>query len=55
MVNPVGAVPLFASLTAENTPVEKHQIARTASVAVAIVLIVAGVLGLAAGRALVGG
>jgi len=45
IVNPVGAVPLFASLTAENTPVEKHHIARTASVAVAIVLIVAAVGG----------
>ena len=45
IVNPVGAVPLFASLTAENTAVEKHHIARTASVAVAIVLIVAAVGG----------
>jgi len=45
IVNPVGAVPLFASLTAENTADEKHRIARTASTAVAIVLIVAAVGG----------
>jgi multiple antibiotic resistance protein len=45
IVNPVGAVPLFVSMTAENTADEKHRIARTASTAVAIVLIVAAVAG----------
>ena len=45
IVNPIGAVPLFASLTTENTPGEKHHIARIASTAVAIVLIVAAVGG----------
>ena len=45
IVNPVGAVPLFVSMTAENTAAEKHRIARTASTAVAIVLIVAAVAG----------
>jgi multiple antibiotic resistance protein len=45
VVNPIGGVPLFASLTAENTAEEKHRIARTASSAVAIVLVVAALGG----------
>lgn len=45
IVNPIGAVPLFASLTAENTAEEKHHIARTASIAVATVLSIAAVGG----------
>src|SRR5688572_1536924 len=45
IVNPVGGVPLFASLTAENSAAEKRNIARTASVTVAIVLIVAAIAG----------
>ncbi|HET9404083.1 MAG TPA: MarC family protein [Burkholderiales bacterium] len=45
IVNPVGAVPLFASLTSENTAAEKHHIARIASTTVAVVLIVAAVGG----------
>ena len=40
IVDPVGAVPIFASLTQHNTTEEKHRIARVASVSVAIVLIV---------------
>jgi multiple antibiotic resistance protein len=45
IVNPVGAVPLFASMTLENNDEEKKRIARTASTAVAVVLIVAAVGG----------
>jgi len=45
IVNPIGAVPLFASLTTENSADEKRRIARTTSTAVAIVLIVAAVGG----------
>ena len=45
IVNPVGAVPLFAAMTADNNEGEKKRIARTSSTAVAIVLIVAAVGG----------
>ena len=40
IVNPVGAVPLFASMTAGNSEQEKKQIARVASTSVGVVLIV---------------
>ena len=45
IVNPVGAVPLFASMTAENSTEEKRRIARSASTAVGVVLIIAAVGG----------
>jgi len=45
IVNPVGAVPLFVSMTADNTKDEKKRIARISSSAVAIVLIVSAVAG----------
>ena len=45
IVNPVGAVPLFVSMTAENNHEEKKYIARIASFAVAVVLIMAAVIG----------
>ena len=45
IVNPIGAVPLFVSMTAGNTAAEKKNIARVASTAVAIVLIVASIAG----------
>lgn len=45
IVNPVGAVPLFASMTSENTRDEKRHIARIASTAVAVVLIVSAIGG----------
>lgn len=45
IVNPVGAVPLFVSMTSDNTAAEKQRIARISSTAVAIVLIVAAVAG----------
>ena len=44
IVNPVGAVPLFASMTLANTEEEKKHIARTASIAVAVVLVIAAVV-----------
>jgi multiple antibiotic resistance protein len=45
IVNPLGAVPLFASMTAGNSAREKQQIARIASVAVATVLVLAAIAG----------
>jgi multiple antibiotic resistance protein len=45
IVNPVGAVPLFVSMTAENNHEEKKYIARIASIAVAVVLVMAAVIG----------
>ena len=45
IVNPVGAVPLFVSMTSENSGPEKMRIARIASVSVAIVLAVSAVAG----------
>lgn len=45
IVNPVGAVPLFVSMTADNTKDEKKRIARISSSAVAIVLTVSAVAG----------
>lgn len=45
IVNPIGAVPLFASMTSGNNEEEKKHIARIASTAVAVVLIVAAVGG----------
>jgi multiple antibiotic resistance protein len=45
IVNPVSALPLFVSMTANNTPLEKRQIARMASISVAVVLVLAAFLG----------
>ena len=45
IVNPVGAVPLFVSMTEQHTREEKHRIARVASSAVAVVLILSAVGG----------
>ncbi len=45
IVNPVGAVPLFVSMTAQNSAAERRRIARVASSAVAIVLIVVAIGG----------
>ncbi len=45
IVNPVGAVPLFATMTANNNEPEKKHIARIASISVAVVLIAAAVGG----------
>lgn len=45
IVNPVSALPLFVSMTANNSKVEKQQIARVASISVAVVLLLAALLG----------
>jgi len=45
IVNPVSALPLFVSMTAGNTEVEKKNIARIASISVAVVLVLAAVIG----------
>jgi multiple antibiotic resistance protein len=45
IVNPVGAVPLFVSMTEQHTVDEKRRIARTASAAVAVVLVLAAIAG----------
>jgi multiple antibiotic resistance protein len=45
IVNPVSALPLFVSMTADNTEAEKKQIARVASLSVAVVLVLAAALG----------
>lgn len=45
IVNPIGAVPLFVSMTAQNSAEERKHIARVASISVAIVLIVAALGG----------
>ena len=38
IVNPISALPLFVSMTANNCQAEKMQIARVASISVAVVL-----------------
>lgn len=45
IVNPVGAVPLFVSMTEQHTREEKLRISRVASTAVAIVLILSAIAG----------
>jgi len=45
IVNPVGALPLFVSMTANNNEIEKKQIARMASISVAVVLALSAILG----------
>jgi multiple antibiotic resistance protein len=45
IVNPVSAVPLFVSMTASNSEAEKRHIARMASISVAVVLVLAAVIG----------
>lgn len=45
IVNPVSALPLFVSMTADNSQAEKRQIARVASISVAVVLLLAALLG----------
>lgn len=45
IINPVSALPLFVSMTADNTEREKKNIARTASLSVAVVLVVAALIG----------
>lgn len=45
IVNPIGTIPLFIAMCANNTEAERHHIANVASIAVAIVLAVCAVLG----------
>ncbi len=45
IVNPVSALPLFVSMTADNTEAEKKNIARIASFSVALVLVLAALMG----------
>ncbi len=45
IVNPVSAVPIFVSLTTKNTEAEKKNIARIASISVAVVLILSAIIG----------
>jgi multiple antibiotic resistance protein len=45
IVNPLGVVPIFVSLTGEMGETERRHIARTTSVAVAVVLVLATLLG----------
>ena len=45
IVNPVGAVPLFVSMTEQHTVDEIRRIARAASAAVAVVLVLAAIAG----------
>lgn len=45
LVNPVGAIPFFISLTDRQSPEEKQRTVRIASISVALVIIVGGLLG----------
>lgn len=45
IVNPISTVPLFVTMTANNTDAERKHIARVASIAVAVVLVLAAVIG----------
>lgn len=45
IINPISALPLFVSMTAGNTESEKKHIARIASFSIAVVLVVAAVIG----------
>lgn len=45
IINPISALPLFVSMTAGNTDMERKNIARIASFSVAVVLVVAAVIG----------
>ena len=45
IVNPLSAIPLFVTMTADNTDAERTNIARTASIAVAVVLMLAALIG----------
>jgi multiple antibiotic resistance protein len=45
IVNPLGVIPVFVSLTRESTEKERRHIARTTSITVAVVLVAATLLG----------
>ena len=45
VVNPVSAVPIFVTLTSRNTEQERKNIARIASISVAVVLVLSAIMG----------
>ena len=45
LVNPIGAIPIFISLTPDASARERRRIAKTASIAVAVVILTFVVLG----------
>ena len=45
VVNPISAVPIFVTLTARNTEKERKNIARIASISVAVVLVLSAIMG----------
>lgn len=45
IVNPLGVIPIFVSLTGDSTDYERRHIARTTSITVAVVLVVATLIG----------
>jgi multiple antibiotic resistance protein len=45
IVNPLGVIPVFVSLTRESTEKERRHIARTTSITVAVVLVAATLIG----------
>jgi len=45
IVNPLGVIPIFVSLTRSSTEQERRHIARTTSITVAVILIVAALMG----------
>lgn len=45
IVNPLGVIPVFVSLTRSSTEQERRHIARTASITVAVILIIAALIG----------
>ena len=45
IVNPLGVIPIFVSLTRSSTEQERRHIARTTSITVAVILIVAALIG----------
>jgi multiple antibiotic resistance protein len=45
VVNPISAVPIFVTLTSRNTEQERKNIARIASISVAVVLVLSAVMG----------
>lgn len=45
IVNPLGVIPIFVSLTRSSTEQERRHIARTTGIAVAVILLVAALIG----------
>jgi len=45
VVNPIGSIPVFLSVTAERTPAERRHMARTTGVAVGVTLVLSALVG----------